>query len=227
MTSLARVLARSSGTPKTVTGAAPTRGRGAITRSVLAAVSRSRGDSVTFGGLFDRLGPEGMGLALLLLTLPTLIPVPGPIGMTFGTLISFVALQVMAGRRALWLPAILRRRTLPVATLRGVIARALPWLSYSERWLREGRLAPIAGHRARIVLAVPLLLLAAAIALPIPLGNYAPALALIAFSLGFMARDGAAVLVALLLGIAAVAWTGVLFLTGAAVIDHMMGLVGW
>ena len=73
----------------------------------------------------------------------------------------------------------------------------------------------------------PLLLLAAAIALPIPLGNYAPALALIAFSLGFMARDGAAVLVALLLGLAAVVWTGILFLTGAALLDRLLGLVGW
>ena len=48
MTSLARALAISSVTPKTVTGAAPTRGRGAITRRVLAAAALSRGDSVTF-----------------------------------------------------------------------------------------------------------------------------------------------------------------------------------
>jgi hypothetical protein len=227
MTSLARALPIGSVTQATVTGGAPTRGRGAITRRVLDAAALSRGDRVTLADLFDRLGPEGLGLALLLLTLPTLIPVPGPIGMTFGTLIAFVALQVMVGRRVLWLPAILRRRTLPGSVLRGVIARALPGLSYAERWLREGRLAPLAGRRAGIVLAIPLLLLAAAITLPIPLGNYAPALALIAFSLGFMARDGAAILVALLLGIAALVWTGVLFLTGAALLDHLLGLVGW
>ena len=204
----------------------PSRVRGAITGRVLEAAGLLRQDRVTLGALFERLGPEGLGLALLLLTLPTLIPVPGPIGMTFGPLIAFVALQVMAGARALWLPAMLRRRTLPGVLLRRVIARAWPGLSRAEQWLQEGRLATLAGRRARMALALPLLMLAAAIMLPIPFGNIAPALALIAFSLGFMARDGAMILVALALTVAALIWTGVLAWVGAALIDDLLGVFG-
>ncbi len=201
------------------------RGRGAITRRVLDVGGLIRGERVTLGELLERLGPEGIGLALLLFTLPTLFPVPGPVGMTFGTLIALVALQVMSGAQALWVPAILRRRSVPSASLRRVIARALPWLGGAERWLKEQRLRPLAGPKSLRIMALPLLVLAAILVLPIPFGNFAPALALIAFSLGFMARDGAAILVALLLTAAALVWTVVLFLSGAALLDQMLSLV--
>jgi hypothetical protein len=203
------------------------RRRGAIAIRVFDAATLLRQDRVTLGALVDRLGPEGLGLALLLLALPSLIPVPGPIGLTFGGLIAVVALQVMSGARALWLPSVLRRRTLPSAMLRNVLARAWPGLSRAERMLQEGRLVGLTGRRARMVLALPLLLLAVTIMLPIPLGNIAPALALIVFSLGFMARDGAAILVALVLSLMALIWTGFLFVAGAAVLEWASGLMGW
>jgi hypothetical protein len=207
-------------------GLARRRNGGAITRRLLEVGGLIRGERITLGELFERLGPEGIGLALLLLTLPTLFPVPGPVGMTFGTLIALVALQVLRGAKALWVPAFLRRRSVPSASLRRVIARALPWLAGAERWLEEHRLALLAGRRSLRIMALPLLLLAAILVLPIPFGNFAPALALIAFSLGFMARDGAAILLGLILTVAAVVWTAVLFLSGAALLDQMLSLVG-
>ncbi len=108
-----------------------------------------------------------------------------------------------------------------------MIARALPWLVRTERWGNERRLALLTGRRARVVLAFPLLLLARAIMLPIPFGNVAPALALIAFAFGFMARDGAAILLALILSLAALVWTGFLLVVGASLIDRGLALIGW
>lgn len=185
-----------------------------------------RQDTTTVGDFLDGLGADALGLVLLVLTLPTLIPVPGPIGMTFGTLIALIALQLVFGARTLWLPARLRRRTVPAGALRGVIAKSLPWVGRIEHLLRAGRLDMLAGRRARAVLALPLLLLAVTIILPIPLGNVAPALALIAFALGFLARDGGAILVALGLSLAALAWTGFLFVAGANVLDWIWTSIG-
>nr|WP_246736234.1 exopolysaccharide biosynthesis protein [Enterovirga sp. DB1703] len=179
-----------------------------------------RRDRVQLGELFDRLGYEGFGLALLVLTLPTIIPTPGPVGMTFGTVIALVALQVMFGARGVWLPAFLRRRTVPGAALRRGIAVALPYLARAERWLCEHRLALLTRGPARALLGLPIFVLAVAIALPIPFGNTAPALALLVFAFGFMARDGAAIAAALVLTVLAVAWTAFLFLAGAS-------LFGW
>ncbi|WP_169728835.1 exopolysaccharide biosynthesis protein [Salinarimonas rosea] len=194
-------------------------GRGPVTTRVFDAARLLRGPHTTIGTLFDRLGEDGLGLALLLLTLATLIPVPGPFGMTFGCLIAFVALQIMVGARTLCVPSFLRRRGVPGRALRSVIGRTLPGLSRAELLLEEGRLAPLAGRRARVALAIPVLLLAVAIILPIPFGNIAPALALVALSLGIMARDGLMILAGLVVSLFALGWTGILVVAGAALIE--------
>lgn len=201
-------------------------GAGPATRGLLTLAGGLPGERVSLGAIVDRLGTDGLGFVLLLLTLPTLIPVPGPFGMVFGALIALVALQLVSGRRTLWLPERLRRRTLPTPVLRGVIAQSLPWIARIEGWLREDRLPALTGQRARAVLAVPLLLLALAIVLPIPLGNVAPATALIVFALGFLARDGGMILVALALSLAALAWTGFLLVAGASALTWLLAALG-
>lgn len=188
---------------------------------------RITNERVTMGQAFDRLGQEGLGLALLVLTLPALIPIPGPVGLTFGTLTFFIGLQVLLGAQSLWLPGILRRQTLPTSAMRRVIAASLPWLIRIERHLQESRLPRLAGPEARVLLATPVMGLAFIIALPIPFGNMAPAIALLAFAVGFLARDGLAILAAIVLATLAFGWTAILIATGASIIDWFAGLVGW
>lgn len=206
--------------------------RGVIVRSVLELAGELRQgrithERVTMGQAFDRLGQEGLGLALLVLTLPALIPIPGPVGFTFGTLTFFIGLQVLLGAQSLWLPGILRRQTLPTSAMRRVIAASLPWLMRIERHLQESRLPRLAGPEARVLLAAPVMGLAFIIALPIPFGNMAPAIALVAFAVGFLARDGLAILTAIVLAALAFGWTVVLIATGASILDWLGSLVGW
>ncbi|UFZ06695.1 exopolysaccharide biosynthesis protein [Bradyrhizobium ontarionense] len=204
---------------------APRRHNGPISRRLIAIARTVRSDEPSVGELFDGLESEGLGLTLLLLTLPALIPLPGPFGMVFGTLVAIVALQILFGAERLWLPETLRRRPVPQRLLRKVIRAGLDWAGFAERGLREDRLAWLTGRRARMLLALPLLLMAVTIILPIPMGNVMPALALIAASIGFMACDGLAVLVALLIAMAAVVWTAVLLYTGAAAADYAATLL--
>ncbi len=183
-------------------------------------------ERITMGEAMDRLGQEGLGLALLILTLPALIPIPGPVGLTFGTLTFFIGLQVLLGARSLWLPAILRRQTIPAPAMRRVIAASLPYLTRVERYLRESRMPRLAGPQARTLLAAPVMALSLIIALPIPFGNLAPAIALVAFAVGFLARDGLAILAALVLAAIAFGWTAVLLAAGASIVEWVYGLVG-
>lgn len=176
--------------------------------------------------LADRLSAQGLGLSLLLLTVPALIPLPGPFGMVFGILVALVAIQIMVGAEKLWLPRFLRRRALPQRGLRKVIRVALDWTMLAERLLREHRLAWLAGRPARMLLAPPLLLMAVTILLPIPFGNVVPALSLIAAALGFIASDGLAVLASIVLAVVAVLWTVVLLYMGAAGATYVATLAG-
>ncbi|BAM90767.1 hypothetical protein S58_47880 [Bradyrhizobium oligotrophicum S58] len=211
--------------PNEEMSSAPRRHNGPISRRLLAIARTVRSDEPSVGELFDGLESEGLGLTLLLLTLPALIPLPGPFGMVFGTLVALVALQILFGAERLWLPETLRRRPVPQRLLRNVIRAGLDWAGFAERGLREERLVWLTGRPARMLLALPLLLMAVTIILPIPMGNVMPALALIAASIGFMACDGLAVLVSILIAMAAVVWTAVLLYTGAAAADYAATLL--
>ncbi|MGJ4953822.1 exopolysaccharide biosynthesis protein [Bradyrhizobium sp. HKCCYLS20291] len=203
----------------------PRRHNGPISRRLLAIARTVRSEEPSVGELFDSLESEGLGLTLLLLTIPALLPLPGPFGMVFGTLVALVALQILFGAERLWLPEPLRRRPVPQRLLRKVIRAGLDWAGTAERGLREDRLVWLTGRTARMLLALPLLLMAVTIILPIPLGNVMPALALIAASIGFMACDGLAVLLSMLIAMAAVVWTAVLLYTGAAAADYAATLL--
>jgi hypothetical protein len=202
------------------------RRNGPISRRLLDVAQSVRRDGLTLGELVDRLAAEGLGLTLLLLTVPALIPLPGPFGMVFGTLVALVAIQIMLGAERLWLPEMLRRRPLPQRGLRNVIRVALDWTATAERVLRERRLVWLTGKPARMLLAPPLLLMAITIVLPIPFGNVVPALALISAALGFIAGDGLAVLASIVLAIVAVLWTALLLYSGAAAASYVAGLAG-
>ncbi|ABQ37337.1 exopolysaccharide biosynthesis protein [Bradyrhizobium sp. BTAi1] len=218
-------MAMNDGASNDEVSAAPRRHNGPISRRLLAIARTVRSEEPSVGELFDRLESEGLGLTLLLLTIPALIPLPGPFGMVFGTFVAVVALQILFGAERLWLPETVRRRPVPQRLLRKVIRAGLDWAGVAERALREDRLVWLTGRTARMVLALPLLLMAVTIILPIPMGNVMPALALIAASIGFMAGDGLAVLVSMLIAMAAVVWTAVLLYTGAAAADYAATLL--
>ncbi|MEJ1161967.1 exopolysaccharide biosynthesis protein [Prosthecomicrobium sp. N25] len=188
-----------------------------------AIVNGLESDRIPLGEIVDRMGQAGFGLALLLITLIVLIPIPGPLGMVFGTVIVFLSLQLLTGARRLWLPGFMRRAQIPMPTLRRFLDRVLPWLAWLELRLKPRRWTPLSGRTARIVLVLPLAALGAAITLPIPLGNFMPALALMVFALGLIARDGLAIVIGSLLTVLALAWTAALVFAGAEILDFAFG----
>ena len=187
---------------------------GVASRALLRLADGLPQDAATLGDVLDRLGRAGLGLTLLVLALPSFLPVPGlPIGALFGAALMAVAVQMLLGSPRLTLPAWLRRRPVP----RGAVVRASRWLAprllRMEALLRP-RLLCWTGRRARVWAAVPILLAATAILLPIPLGNQLPALGIVACGLGFLARDGVAVLAGFGIATLGVAWNAALVVFG-------------
>ena len=152
----------------------------------------SRTDRVSIGELLDGLGRASLGLGLMVPSLLAMIPLPGPFGVLFGTMIGAIAVQVMMGETRLRLPRFLAGRTVPPAAVGTALRRFATPLQWAERLSTPRRLLPLTGRVARVVLAAPLLIMAMTLALPIPLGNGLPAIAVIVFALGFMERDGLA-----------------------------------
>jgi hypothetical protein len=186
---------------------------------------------ITIGDLMDALGDAGLGILLIVFALPSFIPTPGlPVGFVSGTVVALIALQVMVGRHTLWLPERLRGFSMPREFLvKGAVYLAKP-MRFFERWLKP-RHSEFTGKTARMFLALPILILAIAIVLPIPLGNQAPSIALIAFGFGLIERDGLAILVAIILSTLAMAWLTFVVIFGVEAISYGMtylgSLIGW
>jgi hypothetical protein len=203
--------------------------RATASAQLMALGSRLKGrtDGISLGEIVDGLGRTGLGMTLLLLSLPALIPIPGPFGLVFGSIVALVSLQLMLGARRLMLPEFVRARALPAEAVRSMVDRGVPLLQRAEGYLRPRRLLPLTGRTGRMALGIPVLLMGVAVALPVPLGNVPPVASLIAISLGLMMRDGIAVLVGLALAVFSVFWFALLFLFGAQMIEWISRLVGW
>ena len=186
----------------------------------------SRTGRVSIGELLDGLGRASLGLGLMVPSLLAMIPLPGPFGVLFGTMIGAIAVQVMMGETRLRLPRFLAGRTVPPAAVGTALRRFAVPLQWAERLSTPRRLLPLTGRVARVVLAAPLLIMAMTLALPIPLGNGLPAIAVIVFALGFMERDGLAILAALGICVVALVWTVALILFGAEIFGWLLSFLG-
>lgn len=152
---------------------------------------------ISIGEMLSGLGSASIAFTILFLALPALSPIPGPFGIVFGSALAVVAAQIAMGRRAIWLPAFLSRRRLSPAVVEIMVRYSAPILAKVETMVRPGRLAVFTGGTMQWLLSFPIFLLAVAIVLPIPLGNYMPVVALVVIAVALMARDGVLILAAL------------------------------
>lgn len=183
----------------------------------VAALARGQG-SISIEEVLEALGPTSLAFAIVFLALPAMIPIPGPFGMVFGTMLALVALQIMVGSRTIWLPGFLRRRRLSASTIEVMVRHTAPLVSRVEGWMRPGRLKALTGRTALMLIGLPVFLLAVAVALPIPFGNILPVLSLTVIGAGLLERDGLATLIGIVLATLSLGASAGLIFGGAAAI---------
>ena len=161
-------------------------------------------ERITIGDLLTALGDRGYGLIILVLALPNLIPAPLPgLSGILGTPIILLALMMLAGYPEPVLPRVLRERSFPRATFEAVMLRAQPWLERIERLTRPGTLR-LPNRAVEVPAAILLTLNAILLALPIPFGNPAPALAIVITAIALIEADRRMFLIAVLVMLAAI-----------------------
>lgn len=147
-------------------------------------------ETVTLGELRDRLARRGFGLLMIVLALPTLIPVLPPGSAAFiGLLYILLSLQMLFGRDEPWLPARLSRFRLSARTITALRNRGVPFLRRVERFSRPRPLLVDERIASRVV-ALVVLLLGIVLLTPLPFLNTLPALAVMLMGIGLLNRDG-------------------------------------
>lgn len=190
---------------------------------IFRALAEERGRiQISFEEIRQAFGDRGYGLLMLALAIPTLIPIPVPgLSALFGIPLAFVALQLVLARPQPWLPRALLQLSVRHEQFADVVARSLPWLERIERTLHP-RWFALAGGLARRWVGALCLVLALLLTLPVPLTGIPLALPAVILAAGLLERDGMAVVVGSLLGIAGAT---IALLIGIALLNGLIGLL--
>lgn len=178
----------------------------------------------TVGEMVDVLGRSGHGLVLILLAVPSFIPVPGlPTGLVFGVALMLVAVQMIRGQETVALPDWIRKQALPRSALVKTIETMDSWMSRLERLLRP-RLHALTQGAALSIVGLLILIMGITLLLPVPFGNQGPAFAVMVFAFGIMEKDGAAIIAGAVLAAIGFAWNIAMVIFGIAITEWILGL---
>ncbi|TVP79014.1 MAG: exopolysaccharide biosynthesis protein [Puniceicoccaceae bacterium] len=168
---------------------------------------------LSIGQITAAVGEKGFGLLLVVLALPSALPVPAPGYSTpFGIVIALIALQMIQGRSAVWLPRKLANIRIRPSLAHSMLSRASRFLHSIERYIRP-RQKWIRGRSGQAALATVILSMACLMILPIPLTNTAPAMVIFLIGVGLAEEDGLLAIVAFAIGCCAVLlYIGVIYL---------------
>lgn len=158
---------------------------------------KSLKDDLTYKKIIAALQRRAFGLGILLFALPSALPfsaIPG-FSIIFSVPIFFFALQMVFGKKSLWLPKFIGNRSIPHDKLAKVIKATAPYLCKVERLLKP-RWLFMTDTIVESITGILLCFLSIMLMLPIPFSNFIFAVIIIIFGLGISERDGLVITIA-------------------------------
>lgn len=183
------------------------------TTALLLALAHEIDGEITIGALVDRLSDRGFGLVQLILALPVCIPFLWGIPQAVAVPMLFIALQIVIGRHALWLPAGARAKTITHEAMLNLATRAEKYVGWFERLARP-RFEFLTRGVPERVFGFLMAIFCISIMVPLPGTNTVPGIGVAIQSIGFLERDGLLVLLGTLIG---AIWVTLLIFVGAEV----------
>jgi hypothetical protein len=189
-------------------------------------------EAITIGETVGAMGRSGFGLLLLILALPSALPVPAPGYSTpFGVVLAILGLQLVCGRNLPWLPQWAHRIQIKRSTAQKMIGGAAKFFGKVEHLIRP-RFPWLSGKTGLTVAGCVVTFMGVLMAIPIPGTNTAPAMVIFLTGIAIAEKDGALLVLALVGGVAAAAFYTViiwiLITYGAAGISEAREILrGW
>ena len=158
---------------------------------------------LNIGELADTVKDKGFGLILILLSLPSAIPVPA-VGYStpFGICIAIIAIQMLIGRKKVGLPRWLRKIRLPLQFTQKMSHFSLWFLKRFEHFIKP-RCFWIHTKAGHSVLSLAVLIMALFMITPIPGTNTLPGMCVFVIGISIAEEDGLIAIAATLLSAAA------------------------
>jgi hypothetical protein len=172
----------------------------ARTSQILLALASQPGERLTVREIMAVLQDRAFALLIVLLGLPNCLPMPPPIPLVCGLLLALVAIQIVFGREAPWLPRQLLNRSVARTDVERAVGRAMPAFRRLERISRPRMTFLDTPVAMRIMGAVVLVLALGLLFAPPFVGQIPLGLAVCLVGLGLVERDGLVVAGGLLIG---------------------------
>ncbi len=190
-----------------------------------------RSPQVTLADILQLAGERTFGFFFVLLSWPSALPLPAPGYSTpFGLVIFLLAIQLMSGRKAPWLPDKIMHRPLELKTVQGFLKAGMPWLKKLEIVCRPRLTFICTGLSGRIIIGLGISLMAISMMIPIPGTNTLPAMGVFLTGFGLLDDDGAITLAGLVLCLMGLTLTSsILFaawLGGSNLLDIIKEMLG-
>ena len=161
-------------------------------------------ERLSVGAIIAVLRDRAFALLVVLLGLPNCLPMPPPIPLVCGLLLLLVAIQIVAGMSAPWLPKRILGQSISRETVRNAVERAVPVLRRLER-LSRPRMSVFETALGMRGMGVVLLALALALIVAPPFFGQIPlGLAISLMGLGLVERDGFVVIGGIVVGLVGV-----------------------
>ncbi len=190
-----------------------------------------RSPQVTLADILQLAGERTFGFLFVLLALPSALPLPAAGYSTpFGLVILLLAIQLMSGRKAPWLPDKIMHRPLELKTVQGFLKAGMPWLQKLEIICRPRLTFICTGLSGRIIIGLGISLMAISMMIPIPGTNTLPAMGVFLTGFGLLDDDGAITLAGLVLCLMGLTLTSSILFAfwfgGSSLIDIIKGWLG-
>lgn len=165
-------------------------------------------EKIALGDVVEAFGSRSYGPFLLVPAVIEQTPIGGIPGVptAIALIIASFAVQILFGRKHLWLPGFVKRRRIKSETLTKSTDKLRGVARFLDRWF-HGRLEKLT--RGPFLKAAAVIVLLLCCTVPplelLPFASSVPMAAIAMFGLAMLVRDGALMIVALLLSVAAVA----------------------
>jgi len=152
------------------------------------------------------VGEKGFGLVLIILSLPSALPVPAPgYSIPFGIAMAIIAAQMIIGRKKIWLPQRISNYRINQKLIKKAVNSN--FLARVEKLIKP-RLRFLHSKFGHSLLSIIILIMAIFMMIPIPGTNTLPAMAIFAIGISMVEEDGLVAIGALLCSITAICVSG-------------------
>lgn len=186
------------------------------------------GSDISLKRILENVDEQGFGLLLMVLSLPSALPIPAAGYSTpFGILFIVLGMQMLIGRHRPWLPEWAARRKMTRSFAEKAIGMAAKWLTKIEK-LVHPRLKWISSPFGSRFLSFVVVVMAVLMTLPIPTTNTFPAAVIFLIGVGLSEKDGLFCLGACAIGVVAIAiYAVVIYILITQGMDGVLALKEW